>query len=240
MPTLLLADDSIPIQRLVRSSLEGLDIEIRCVGDDAEAFSALEGSEPDLVLVDRNLPSGGAEGVVGWMAKRRMTAPVVVLMSPLDDFDVSRARRMGAAGVFIKPFEPTALQELIGRHLPDVWSPPAEGDADAPFGRGKDSSRLALDRIRREVLEVGAELIVRTSDGRQARIPEEEARTIFKDAVDALLGGATLDVRVDRLLRDVVREEMLRILPVIVREEVRARIAEIERDATRRAQESEG
>lgn len=213
----LLADDSAPIRRVAASALEGIDLQLDSARDIAEALEALEGGVPDLVLMDLNLPGGGARGFIERVGRRHPDLPVVVLMTPLDDFDAARGRRMGAAGVFIKPFDPLALRELVARHCPGAW----EGAPPPP--PPPDLGEVAMARIRREVLQVATDL--RAEGGDPAAVVEREMRRLFE--------GERLDPRVEQLLREVIREELMRILPGVVREVVTQRIAQIEKEAAR-------
>lgn len=217
-PRVLVADDSAPIRRVVEAALKGVALDLVSVADSAAALAELRAAAPSLVLADLHLPDGGARGLVDHLAKRGLEVPVVVLMSPLDDFDAARGRRMGASGVFIKPFDPVALRELVARFCPEAW------EGVAPNPEPPDPGSVAMERIRQEVLQVSPGLKGAEGDGASLEAAVE-------GEVQRLFAGDALDPRVEQILREVLRAELVRVLPQVVAQVVRERIAEIEAEA---------
>jgi len=109
---LLLADDSITIQKVVELILADEDVEIRSTGNGAEASSLLSSFQPDIVLADTDMPAmNGYE-----LCERIKLNPethsifVILLTGAFEPLDEERARRVGADDFLTKPFE---AQELI-------------------------------------------------------------------------------------------------------------------------------
>lgn len=111
---ILLADDSLTIQKVVELTLAGTDYELTCVSNGQEALDALAASRPDLILADVVMPGKNGyevcEAVKGNPATARI--PVVLLSGTFEPFDRGHADRIGCDLVVSKPFD---AQQLLGR-----------------------------------------------------------------------------------------------------------------------------
>ena len=56
MPKLLLADDSITVQRVIALTFQGEGIEVIAVGDGDQAVDAIDRERPQIVLADLSMP----------------------------------------------------------------------------------------------------------------------------------------------------------------------------------------
>ena len=105
---LLLADDSVTIQRVIELTFADEDIDVVAVGDGDAAIARLDSAPPDIVLADVGMP--GRDGYEVAMHVHRTAAlahiPVVLLTGALQPVDEAKAREAGCAGVLVKPFEP--------------------------------------------------------------------------------------------------------------------------------------
>jgi CheY-like chemotaxis protein len=127
--TLLLADDSVTIQRVIELTFADEDIRVVAVGDGDQAIAALDRNPPDIVLADVGMP--GRDGYEVAEHIRRTPAlshiPVLLLTGAFEPVDQARALQVGCDGVLAKPFEP---QQVIGR-VKELLSKPKS--AAAPF-----------------------------------------------------------------------------------------------------------
>lgn len=120
MHTLLLADDSVTIQRVLALAVTGHPFEVVIAKDGQDAIDRMATVRPDLVLADTNMPCVDGYGVAEWVRRQPHLegVPVLLLASALDPVDEQRFRMSGAAGVLEKPFEPThvidRVKELLG------------------------------------------------------------------------------------------------------------------------------
>lgn len=112
---LLLADDSIAIQRVVDLTFTDEGMEVTTVGDGQDALAKLEQFTPDVVLADIFMP-----GVDGYelckfikQNERLRRVPVVLLVGSFEPFDKSEAERAGADDVVTKPFQ--SIRDLVNR-----------------------------------------------------------------------------------------------------------------------------
>ena len=115
--TILLADDSITIQKVVNLTFadEGIDVVAVSNGDVAE--KRLSEINPDLVLADIFMP--GKNGYQLCEAIKQdpqfRNVPVVLLVGAFEPFDQAEARRVRADAHLTKPFESRTLVETVRR-----------------------------------------------------------------------------------------------------------------------------
>ena len=97
MQTLLLADDSVTIQRVIELTFADEDIQVVAVGDGDEAIARLEAAPPDIVLVDVGMPGKSGYEVAGYVkaSPRLAHIPVMLLTGAFDPIDQEKAKRAG-------------------------------------------------------------------------------------------------------------------------------------------------
>jgi CheY-like chemotaxis protein len=129
--TLLLADDSVTIQRVIELTFADEDVQVIAVSDGDQAIERLKASPPDIVLADIGMPGKNGYEVAQFMRQTPALAhiPVVLLTGAFEPVDQERAARAGCDGVLAKPFEPqlviSRVKELLARRHGD-------GDAAPP------------------------------------------------------------------------------------------------------------
>ncbi|MBI5075068.1 MAG: response regulator [Nitrospirae bacterium] len=111
---LLLADDSITIQKVVELVLAEEDFEIKSVSNGEDALNLLESFQPDLVLADIEMPKVNGYQLCDRIKKNPATAhiPVILLAGAFEPIDEELAAQIHADDSVIKPFE---SQELISK-----------------------------------------------------------------------------------------------------------------------------
>ena len=124
--TLLVADDSVTVQRVVALTFAGEDVTVVAAGDGDQAIATLDQSPPDIVLVDVGLPKRNGYEIADYVRHQPHLAhiPVLLLSGVFEPIDHVRAEEVGCAGVLAKPFEP---QALIGRVRELLSGGPREG-----------------------------------------------------------------------------------------------------------------
>jgi len=141
--TLLLADDSVTIQRVIELTFADEDVNVVAVSTGDQAIERLEASPPDIVLADIGMPGKNGYEVAQYMRRSPKLAhiPVVLLTGAFEPVDQARAAEAGCDGVLAKPFEPQLVigrvKELLARvGRPETLSadtePPAPADHWAP------------------------------------------------------------------------------------------------------------
>lgn len=122
---LLLADDSVTIQRVIELTFADEDIDVTTVGDGQLAIDRLDTDPPDIVLADVDMPKRDGYEVAAYVKSRPKLAhiPVVLLTGAFEPIDQARASAAGSSDVLAKPFEPqmviNRVKELLGRKRPD-------------------------------------------------------------------------------------------------------------------------
>jgi DNA-binding response OmpR family regulator len=126
MLTILIADDEPHIVELVRVTLEDDRVRVMDAADGATALRLAEGFEPELVLLDVNLPDlSGLEVCRRLRRQLKLTAcPIVLLTAAAQHDDIARGLAAGASQYLTKPFSPVRLLSLVENLLPSVaWLP---------------------------------------------------------------------------------------------------------------------
>lgn len=140
---LLLADDSVTIQRVIELTFADEDIDVIAVGDGKQAIARIESDRPDVVLADVGMPERDGYEVAAHIKGNPQFAhiPVLLLTGAFEPIDEARARSVGCDGVLVKPFEPQMVINrvkdlLAGRRPPNVWAgPPGPTGATAAPAR---------------------------------------------------------------------------------------------------------
>ena len=111
---LLLADDSVTIQRVVELTFSGEDVQVITVGDGEQAIARIPIELPDIVLADIGMPKRSGYDVAAFVKGRADLShiPVLLLAGAFEPVDESRAQQVHSDGVLVKPFEP---QQVISR-----------------------------------------------------------------------------------------------------------------------------
>jgi CheY-like chemotaxis protein len=129
--TLLLADDSVTIQRVIELTFADEDIRVVAVSDGDQAIAVLDKNPPDIVLADVGMPGRDGYQVAEHIKHTPSLAhiPVLLLTGAFEPIDQARAAHVGCDGVLAKPFEP---QLVIGRVKELLSKPKAIPAAPAP------------------------------------------------------------------------------------------------------------
>ena len=117
---LLLADDSVTIQRVIEMTFSGEDVQVLAVSDGEEAIARIAAEKPDIVLADIGMPKRSGYEVSAFVKGRPELAhiPVLLLAGAFEPVDEAKAKEAGCDGVLVKPFEPehviARVRELLG------------------------------------------------------------------------------------------------------------------------------
>jgi len=135
---LLLADDSVTIQRVIKLTFADEDVDVVAVGDGDQAVAAIEKAPPDIVLADVAMPGRTGYDVAQHIrtSPRLAHIPVVLLTGAFEPVDEARATEVGCDGVLAKPFEPevvvSRVRELLTRGRTVTPAPAAAVPVEAP------------------------------------------------------------------------------------------------------------
>jgi len=121
---ILVADDSITIQKIVAMAFENEDASVEGIGDGSEALTRLKKFQPDIVLADVDMP-----GLNGFELSREIkessklnSISVLLLASDFEEFDENLFHSSLANDHITKPFKSEDLVRKV-RELLDGGSP---------------------------------------------------------------------------------------------------------------------
>ena len=140
---LLLADDSITVQRVIELTFSDEGLDIVTVGDGAQAIEHLRHDRADIVLADLNMPNVDGYAVAEHVKRTPdlvATTRVVLLTGAFEPVDRDRAQKLGVDGILAKPFEPQVAIELVRQLLaqPPLSPPRIVKAVVAPVGGPSD------------------------------------------------------------------------------------------------------
>jgi DNA-binding response OmpR family regulator len=147
--TILLADDSPTIQRLVTQTFAEGEFDVVSVSNGDAAIKKFEELRPSLVIADIYMPGKNGYEVCAHVKQHasRGGTPVILLVGAFDAYDEATGTNVGASSRITKPFEPQALVTLVKSLVTDAPAPadPAASSssvAEQPDIHAEDTSDL--------------------------------------------------------------------------------------------------
>ena len=129
---ILLADDSVTIQKVVELTFAEGDYAVVCVSNGKAAVQKIQDDRPDILLCDVIMPEMNGYDVASFVKKNPAYSgiPVILLTGTFEPFDEEKARLSGADTYVTKPFDSKLLvdkvEELLSRRPVLDTSVPAE------------------------------------------------------------------------------------------------------------------
>src|SRR5262245_1636049 len=122
--TLLLADASATIQRIVELTFAAENIAVVTFSDGEHAVASLDRNVPDIVLADVGMPGRSGYEISRYIKNSPPLAhiPVLLLTGAFEPVDQTKALEAGCDGILTKPFEPqfviNRVKELLRKPKP--------------------------------------------------------------------------------------------------------------------------
>ncbi|BFK16285.1 response regulator transcription factor [Blautia parvula] len=113
MIDLYYAEDDETVAQAVKEYLEQENFRVTVFSMLAGMKQALRSRQPDLVLLDWNMPDGQGSELCGWLRARWPWLPVIFLTVRGDSHDVVGGFQKGADDYVVKPFELEVLHSRI-------------------------------------------------------------------------------------------------------------------------------
>ncbi|HEX6604656.1 MAG TPA: response regulator transcription factor [Sphingomicrobium sp.] len=155
MTRILVADDHPMIRTAIEVLLRDTGCEISgTAASGIETLRLVDQLEPDILLLDLQMPGGSGMEVVRKLRERPRAPRIVLLTAAIDDSSLMEARALGVDGMVLKNADPAFLLECLERvRSGGRWSDPelrarAKELAEA-FG---SSGRAALAPRERELI----------------------------------------------------------------------------------------
>jgi CheY-like chemotaxis protein len=149
--TLLLADKSPTIRRVIELTFSGHEIAVASVANGDEAIAAIAANPPDIVLADAAMRPRDGYDVASFVKHSAGLAriPVIVLTAAFEGVDAARAAAAGCDAVLAKPFELGELvwkvEDLLARASDPLARTTDASDADDPADEACDRADADLD-----------------------------------------------------------------------------------------------
>ncbi len=134
---ILLADDSITIQKVIELTFSDEDFELHTVGNGQKAIDEIRSIMPHIVLCDIIMPEKNGYEVCEFIKSSAdlKHIPVLLLTGAFEPFDQERARTAGCDGFLAKPFEPQTLISKVKELL--VRAPAGRPGSRSAAGRAQ-------------------------------------------------------------------------------------------------------
>ena len=115
---IMLVDDSKTMRNIQRKILQSLGYgEIEEATDGQDALSKATASNPDLLLVDWNMPNMDGIEFVRAFRKMGKTTPIIMVTTESEKARVIEAIKAGVNNYLVKPFTPDALAARVSETL---------------------------------------------------------------------------------------------------------------------------
>lgn len=142
---LLLADDEIRIREGLYQMVQSFNLPLTIVGtakNGEEALSLAEVLEPDILLVDINMPKMSGLEFIKRLNESSPKEKTIIIISGFDEFEYARqAISLGVAEYLLKPIKEAELKEILKRYT----YPQAEIDATEADGKISVKDPLIAD-----------------------------------------------------------------------------------------------
>ncbi|MBF9031116.1 response regulator [Rhodobacterales bacterium HKCCE3408] len=117
-PHILAIDDSFTIREMVSQTLRDAGFEVTTANDGQDGVEAFAGGRYDAVITDINMPRMDGFGVIETIRSGQGSparVPILVLTTESGPKLKDRARKAGATGWIVKPFDDEALVSVLNR-----------------------------------------------------------------------------------------------------------------------------
>lgn len=131
---LLLADDSITIQKVIGITFANEDFALTTVDNGVDAIQTAKRVKPDLILADVVMPGKNGYEVCEYVKHdpELRGTPVLLLAGTFESFDEAEMARVGADGYITKPFESQTLIDKVHELTSHAQQTPGRPAAKAP------------------------------------------------------------------------------------------------------------
>lgn len=143
---ILLADDSITIQKVVELTFSDGDYEVIATNNGAKAIQKLSEFRPDIILSDIIMPEKNGYEVCEFVKSHPeyRDIPVILLTGTFEPFDPDRAEKAGCDAVVTKPFESQSLVHKVEELI-------QQSQSSASFGAGAEGGAAPFEEPEPEI-----------------------------------------------------------------------------------------
>ncbi|HSH04447.1 MAG TPA: response regulator transcription factor [Anaerolineae bacterium] len=156
-PLILVVEDELSIRKILQTYLESAGFRVVCTADGAAAIPLVRQHQPDLLVLDLNLP--GMDGLdIAVRLRQESDIYILMLTARIEEEDRVAGLRLGADDYLTKPFSPRELVARVEaalrrnrRHMNEV-GPTVPGHTPLEF------KKLTIEPQAHEVVAAGEKL----------------------------------------------------------------------------------
>ncbi len=182
---ILLVEDDGDVRRLIGDQLVRLGYSVTRVGSAGECLRTMRSAAPrlDLVLLDRCLPDGEGDEILGQMQSEAEfpLVPVIIISADRSAQAVATLLSAGAVDYLVKPFESKVLGARVAAAIREARQKESLLKTQQQLARIKKELQLIFDAVGEAILLIDRELTVR-------RINRAGMGLTGKVAFDQILG----------------------------------------------------
>ena len=235
---ILLADDSVTIQKVVELTFMDEGVTVVAVGNGSDAIARLAEVDPDVVIADVHMP-----GANGYEVSRRVkdlhpNLPVLLLVGTFEPFSKEEFAASGADSSMKKPFD---SQELLREVTQMLERSPARAAVEAADEPLMEDAAWQLDETEAEPVPTTPMPVTPPAPAPEpppqaALLPTAPAAAAATAETAAAGNGTLSDADVDRIARRVVeligdrviREVSWEVIPDLAEVVIKDRLRELE------------
>lgn len=145
--TILLADDSITIQKIVNLTFSSEGVDVVTVGNGDAALKKIHELRPDVVLADIFMPGKNGYEVCEYVKSEPelQSTPVILLVGAFEPFDSGEANRVKADGHLTKPFEIKVLISAVNSLISAAEERQEMVESPGPLSESAISESIAAE-----------------------------------------------------------------------------------------------
>lgn len=236
---ILVADDSITIQKVIQLSFPSDEYEVICAGNGKDALDKMESFSPDIVLTDVIMPESDGYTLCKTIKSSPSTShiPVLMLVGSFEPFDEEKAEASGADAIITKPFDRAMLVEKVKQTLqPDLKKEEAKEGLeessmeDFPISLDQDSA-IDLSNLpetsQRKTDEELPERVPEAQEEEKTAVQKIEAKPYDAEAVRLTnaeieaIAKKLIELMPKNLLGDIIKVSITEVAEKIIKEKIR-------------------
>jgi two-component system chemotaxis response regulator CheY len=115
--TILAVDDSVTMREMLFEALTALGFDVVQAIDGLDALEKLKNTAPAVIITDINMPRMNGIALIDELRREgtHKRTPILVLTTESDPEWKTKARKAGATGWIMKPFDPSKVADAIRR-----------------------------------------------------------------------------------------------------------------------------
>ena len=167
MAKILVVEDELKIQQIIKAYLEKEGLEVYTAGDGVKGLEMVKEQHPDLVVLDLMLPLLSGEELLSRL-RQISEVPVIILSAKSTEDEKIFGLNIGADDYLVKPFSPRELVARVNAHLRRMKSGAISLSAAPSAIRSFNQGKLVINPEKYEII----------LDGRQVNLTPTEFKIL--------------------------------------------------------------